>query len=195
MNSKINIKTFSAQNSLNICPIVYTNKNYICQKGWKELNWVLSQNLSVPNHGGYMINLNGIHKKFIVIDTDNEETYNYTIDLINKYNLKQVDTPSYSGLTNNLFYKRHFWFELPKLDFEIQDNKGIFMEKLDIIISHIAESKNTEIEADLDILPLEIINLFYNNQHEQEPEPELLENSDFEVSETKIIELLNILNH
>jgi hypothetical protein len=189
--SKINIKKFCLDKSLTVCPIVYTNKNYICIEGWKSNDLLKSHTLTIENCGGYMIKLNSLYKNYVILDTDNEETYNYVIELIKKYNLKEVKTASYSGLTNKLYYKCHFWFKLPELDFEIKDNKGKFMEKLDIIITHIAEQKDTEIVNDLDELPIEFINEVYNIKKVDQVKQENKDN--VEHSEQKIIDLLNLL--
>jgi hypothetical protein len=163
MSSEISIKDFAIQNSLNVCPIVYTNKNYTAITGWKQLNLNESHNLVVNNSKGFLISLKGLHNKFVVLDTDDEKAFNYVNEIIDKYELKEVSTLSNSGLTKNLNYKRHFYFKLPNTNFECKkvqfDNHPIY-GKLDIIFD-IAEHKDNKINCDMDELPINLLKEYY----------------------------------
>jgi P4 family phage/plasmid primase-like protien len=163
MSVQLSIKDFAVQNSLNVCPVVYTNKNYTAITGWKQLSLVESHNLKVDNSKGFIISLKGLHTQFVVLDTDDEKAFNYVNNIIDKYDLKEVSTLSNSGLSKKLNYKRHFYFKLPKTNFECKkvqfENHPIY-GKLDVIFD-IAEHKDNKISCDMSELPIELLKEYY----------------------------------
>lgn len=52
--------------------------------------------------------------KFLVIDTDEEEQYKLLVDLLHEDLNPKAVTESFRGRANNIYYKRHFWFKIPK---------------------------------------------------------------------------------
>lgn len=159
--SELKIKDFAIQHSLNVCPVVYTNKNYIAISGWKQMSFLESHNLEIEKSKGYLIALKGLIHQFVVLDTDDEKAYNYVKEIIKTYKLKEVSTLSNTGLSKKLNYKRHFYFKLPKnLDIQkVQFENHPIYGKLDIILD-IAEHADNKISCEMSEIPIQLLKEF-----------------------------------
>jgi hypothetical protein len=191
-------------------PTPYTNKDYRCAPGWKQMNFFdslkLYENEDYKDWKGVMINLIGTTMQYIVLDVDDEKANNivrqHCID--NNYNI--VSTPSYSHINSNIKYKNHYWFRLPTTNMPIKkkvskDHKKM-LEKfglLDIIVQ-IAEHKNSVIEFHkIPIITQESLDYFYMNEEADQNDEEIEESENEEApkeehSEDKIADLLKLLS-
>ena len=191
-------------------PTPYTNKDYRCAPGWKQMHFFdslkLYENEEYKDWKGVMINLIGTTMQYIVLDVDDEKANNivrqHCID--NNYNI--VSTPSYSHINSNIKYKNHYWFKLPTTNMSIKKKVSKdhpkMLEKfglLDIIIQ-IAEHKNSVIEHHkIPTITQESLNYFYMNEEADQNETEIevseTEEADKEEhSEDKITDLLKLLS-
>jgi hypothetical protein len=192
-------------------PTPYTNKNYQCVSGWKQMNFFeslkLYENEEYKDWKGSMINLIGHTMQYIVLDADDEKANDiikkHCID--NNYNI--VSTPSYSHIHDNIKHKNHYYFKLPKTDMTIKKKVSKdhpkMLEKFGLldIITQISEHKNSLIEFHkIPCITQQSLDYFYMTEEDDENESELDDSENEEApkeehSEDKINDLLKLLSN
>ena len=129
-------------------------------KNYNELSYEESINHynKVEHKYNYNQILFKVPKNIIIIDTDTEKAYKYIVKVLKQYNIYNENNifKSFSGLNNDLYYKRHFIFKYET------DNEGFKkqLQGLDIFnnIWGVAEWFDSDINYnDLQTIDYEII--------------------------------------
>jgi P4 family phage/plasmid primase-like protien len=186
---QINILNFAQQHSLNYCSIEY-QKPYIPKAGWKEADMIIdSKKYFDSTKQGLIINLLGLYKKFVVLDTDDVKAYNFVMNLIKQNNLIEVKTKSYSQVKNpSLYYKNHFYFSLPKgvkISRKLYKDHSIF-GNLDVITDVVEYITNSINNDNISEISEELLNNF-----EAIKEEEIEKKEDVEIYSKTNNELIN----
>jgi len=196
------ILKFVRNSSLTITPIKYDNKDYASiyideETKWHQLSFIQSmtyyKDIKYKDYNGLMINLYGLHLKYICFDTDCEVSNNFVLKMIADNGLNKVSTPSYSHRNFNLTYKNHYYFKVPS-NYIFNDNKKKQFKNHPIygnldIIYLVAEHKDNIIDYELiSATSAELLDTFtemglQNNEQGNEQE----------VDREEVVELLKIL--
>lgn len=163
----LSISEFIEQNQLLACPITYDNKNYDPVFEWQKKSFDELQKISTEDKNGYMLKTMNNNKRFVILDTDSIRADDFVKQLIKDNNLNTVSTPSYKHLNQKITTNNHYWFELPQ-DFIFEKKKQIkdhfYYGNLDIL-NQIATNKNNKINADISIIPSDILsNILEDNK-------------------------------